>query len=68
MVQKDHEGHKVILSHIPIHPESVGRFGTNIHGHLHYQKVDDPRYVCVSLEHTDYFPIEIHEALKRRPS
>lgn len=66
VVQKDHEGHKVILSHIPIHPESVGRFGTNIHGHLHYQKVDDPRYVCVSLEHTNYSPIEIHQALKRR--
>jgi len=25
----------MILSHIPIHPESLGRFGVNIHGHLH---------------------------------
>lgn len=66
VVQKDGEGNKVILSHIPIHPDSVGRFGTNIHGHLHYQKIDDPRYVCVSLEHTDYSPIQIHEALKRK--
>jgi calcineurin-like phosphoesterase family protein len=66
VVQKDQEGNKVILSHIPIHPDSLGRFGTNIHGHLHYQRIDDPRYVCVSLEHTDYRPIQIHEALKLR--
>jgi calcineurin-like phosphoesterase family protein len=28
-----------ILSHIPLHPESLGRFGTNIHGHLHSNRV-----------------------------
>lgn len=66
VVQKDKDGNKVILSHIPIHPESINRWGTNIHGHLHYQSVPDPRYVCVSLEHTNYAPIEIHEALELR--
>ncbi len=67
VVQKDHDGNKVILSHIPIHPDSVGRFGTNIHGHLHYGSVGDDRYVCVSMEHLkDYKPIEIHQALKLR--
>ena len=66
VVQKDHDGNKVILSHIPIHEESVGRFGTNIHGHLHYNKIDDDRYLCVSLEHTNYSPISIPEALKLR--
>lgn len=77
VVQKDKDGNRVILSHIPIHPDSLGRFGTNIHGHLHSNRVqeqigegdnaltmDDDRYKCVSLEHTDYKPIEIHEALK----
>ena len=29
----------MILSHIPLHPESLGRFGTNIHGHLHSKRV-----------------------------
>jgi calcineurin-like phosphoesterase family protein len=29
----------MILSHIPIHTESLGRFGTNIHGHLHANRV-----------------------------
>jgi calcineurin-like phosphoesterase family protein len=66
VVQKDGDGNKVILSHIPVHPESINRFGTNIHGHLHYNKVDDKRYICVSLEHIDYSPIEIHQALKLR--
>ncbi len=72
MVQKDQAGNKVILSHIPIHPDSLGRFGTNICGHYHQNIVKlengqpDHRYVCVSLEQTNYFPIQIHEALKRR--
>lgn len=66
VVQKDKDGNKVILSHIPIHPDCLGRFGTNIHGHLHQNKLDDTRYKCVSLEHTDYKPIQIFEALKLR--
>lgn len=69
VVQKDHDGNKVILSHIPVHPDSLDRWGTNIHGHLHYNKVKNDekgRYVCVSLEHTDYKPIEVQAALKLR--
>lgn len=66
VVQKDRDGNKVILSHIPVHPDCLGRFGTNIHGHLHQNKLNDPNYVCVSLEHTDYKPIEVHQALAMR--
>lgn len=66
VVQKDKDGNKVIMSHIPIHPESLGRWGTNIHGHLHYNSVNNPNYICVSLEHTDYRPIEVHQALAMR--
>lgn len=64
VVKKTSDGRKVCMSHIPIHPDSVGRWGINIHGHLHYQKVADPRYVCVSVEHTDYAPVEWNEVLK----
>ena len=32
----------MILSHIPLHPESLSRFGTNIHGHLHSNRVMKP--------------------------
>lgn len=37
----------MILSHIPVHPESLGRFGTNIHGHLHANRVKKLRGVDV---------------------
>jgi calcineurin-like phosphoesterase family protein len=37
----------MILSHIPLHPESLGRFGVNIHGHLHANRVMKPRGVNV---------------------
>jgi calcineurin-like phosphoesterase family protein len=33
----------MILSHIPVHEESLGRFGVNIHGHLHANRVKKPR-------------------------
>jgi calcineurin-like phosphoesterase family protein len=67
----------MILSHIPIHTESLGRFGTNIHGHLHanrvmYQptwRIDDtridPRYHCVCVEQTDFRPILFEDVIKR---
>ena len=33
----------MILSHIPLHTDSLGRFGTNIHGHTHANRVMKPR-------------------------
>lgn len=35
----------MILSHIPLHSESMGRFGVNIHGHLHANRVKKARGV-----------------------
>ena len=35
----------MILSHIPVHTESLGRFGVNIHGHLHANRVRKARGV-----------------------
>ena len=35
----------MILSHIPVHEASLGRFGTNIHGHLHTNRVKQARGV-----------------------
>jgi calcineurin-like phosphoesterase family protein len=64
----------MILSHIPIHSDSLGRFGTNIHGHLHANRVMtevwgnyeiDPRYHCVCVEQTDYTPILFEDVIKR---
>lgn len=33
----------MILSHIPLHEASLGRFGVNIHGHLHSNRVKKAR-------------------------
>jgi len=35
----------LILSHIPVHEASLGRFGCNIHGHLHANRVMKARGV-----------------------
>jgi calcineurin-like phosphoesterase family protein len=35
----------LILSHIPVHEASLGRFGCNIHGHLHASRVKKARGV-----------------------
>jgi calcineurin-like phosphoesterase family protein len=37
----------VIMTHMPIHPESLSRFGLNIHGHLHANRVMKMRGVDV---------------------
>lgn len=52
------------LSHAPLHPQELrGKF--NVHGHMHFDTVDDPRYLNVCLEHTDYTPINLNEVRKR---
>jgi calcineurin-like phosphoesterase family protein len=75
---------KFILSHIPLHPDSVtDRFRVNVHGHLHANEVmrtrtnmvhgymtglvtePDPRYLCVSVEHTNYEPLSFEEVDER---
>ena len=35
----------LILSHIPVHEASLGRFGANVHGHLHANRVMKARGV-----------------------
>lgn len=60
-----------VMSHIPIHPASLSRWNLNIHGHLHSNKVmldktpniQDDRYRCVSVEHTNYRPILLDQVL-----
>jgi len=54
---------RVILSHIPLHPNCFGRFKLNIHGHLHANNIDDPRYINVSVEQTDFVPVDVQQYL-----
>ena len=44
----------MILSHIPLHEASLGRFGVNIHGHLHTNRVLKARGVDAKTGATLY--------------
>jgi calcineurin-like phosphoesterase family protein len=44
----------LILSHIPVHEASLGRFGCNIHGHLHSNRVMKARGVDAKTGATLY--------------
>lgn len=52
-----------VLSHVPMHPDTLYRWNHNIHGHLHHRRVlkdgiVDIKYYNVSVECIDYTPIE----------
>lgn len=56
----------MILTHIPLHTECLGRFGTNIHGHTHEHRMRigedvDPRYHSVCVEQINYTPIAFED-------
>lgn len=62
----------MLLSHIPVHSQSLSRWKCNIHGHLHANAVqnehghEDRRYYSVCMERLDnYTPISL-EGLKSR--
>jgi calcineurin-like phosphoesterase family protein len=67
-IRGSHQFDGLIMTHIPIHTESLGRWGLNVHGHLHYRVVmlentqqPDSRYFNVSMERINYTPISLEE-------
>lgn len=67
----------ILASHMPVHPMELQRFKFNVHGHLHDKvvmrhsevfgrEVQDPRYLCVSLEQTGFAPVSLDEVLAIR--
>ena len=50
-----------ILSHIPLHPESISRFKVNIHGHVHANDYPSPNHFSVCVENINYTPISRDE-------
>lgn len=58
---------RMIFTHIPIHPESLGKNKANVHGHVHYmpELSYGPRYLNVSVEMTDYYPISLEDIKKK---
>jgi calcineurin-like phosphoesterase family protein len=55
----------IIMSHIPVHPSQLERWKANVHGHLHTNVLDDPRYINVCVEQTGFKPILLEEVLDK---
>lgn len=53
----------VLFTHIPVHPSQLRGCTLNVHGHLHAATVSDPRYQCVSVEHTGFAPVRLNNLL-----
>lgn len=53
-----HKQYGFWLSHAPIHVAQL-RDRPNIHGHMHHHKLDDPRYINVSVEQINGVPISL---------
>jgi len=71
-IRGSHQFEGLIMTHIPIHPESLARWGLNVHGHLHYNvvkmplsQIPDKRYFNVSMERINYTPISLEEIKKQ---
>lgn len=73
-VRGSHKLDNFVLSHIPIHPDSLARWTKGcIHGHMHNNLVmrncnDDPepdvRYINVSVERINYTPIAFDDIIR----
>ncbi len=73
-IRSSHVMNGIILTHIPVHTSQLYRFGCNIHGHLHSNRVMvtdhgreiiDPRYFSVCVEQTDFKPILFEDVIQR---
>lgn len=54
------------LTHVPMHLDCVlqERVKMNVHGHLHANKIDHPKYFNASVECIDYTPVSIDEVYR----
>ena len=55
------------LTHVPMHQGAVNqdRVKVNIHGHIHANIIDHPKYFNVSVENIDYTPVALEDILQR---
>lgn len=78
-IRGSHQFKGMLITHIPVHPQSLGRWGFNVHGHLHAEEVKvwnpwrsadetDERYFNVSVERINYTPISLEEVRKFSPN
>ena len=66
-------GRKFVMTHVPLHPACLERWGLNLHGHTHFNTIKlpdgsvDKRYVGVSVERINYTPKLLEQVLEENP-
>jgi calcineurin-like phosphoesterase family protein len=50
--------YKCWLTHAPIHPSEL-RGSFNLHGHIHREVIEDPRYINMCVEHHNWGPRDL---------
>lgn len=58
---------KLLLTHIPVHPLSLGKSIANVHGHTHNNVASDhfgKQYINVSVEVVDYTPVALEDLIQ----
>lgn len=64
-IRSYHRVDGVLFSHVPVHTSQLEHgVKMNVHGHLHGNILPDARYMNVSVEQTDYYPIPMDEILQ----
>ena len=46
---------------LPAHPDSLGRFKANVHGHIHQQPAPEGAYANACVEWTNYTPVTLEQ-------
>lgn len=54
-----------MLTHIPIHDSEIDMCRRNIHGHIHENTINHPKYINVSAEVINYTPKRLDELITK---
>ena len=55
----------LVFTHVPVHAGSfLGRWRGNVHGHLHWRKLGNPRYFNACVECHDFAPVSLDTILE----
>lgn len=67
MKKGSYQGTGFWLTHCPMHHSELRGKPFNIHGHTHSSVIDDPRYINVCLEQTNFGPMWVEDLLMGKP-
>jgi len=56
----------IIFSHEPVSMEKLFDYDFNIHGHTHLQCLEDDRYINVSVDVTEFIPVDLGDMIYAR--